>query len=252
MHPSLEAGDVLVADRGFCSYGHIARLHRRGVDLVFRMHQRQIVDFTPGRPHAVGKKQRQRGLPRSRWIRALGQTDQIVGWTKPATCPTYLSRERWAALPEEVTVREVRYRVETAGYRTREVTLVTTLLDARTFSSEALAELYLLRGLALLGLEDAAHECGTGVPPVAPGSIGPEPALEGAKQGQGGPTTQPAASPTLGLRSAMSPCRAEALAMIRRALAVPEKLAASLPVKQCEGFLKQFEPWQRLANGESR
>jgi hypothetical protein len=154
LHPCLEAGDVLVADRGFCSYGHIARLHRRGVDLVFRLHQRQIVDFTPGRPHAVGKKERQRGLPRSRWIRTLGQTDQIVGWTKPSTCPTYLSREVWAKLPEEVTVREVRYRVETAGYRTREITLVTTLLDAQTFSSEALAELYLLRWRIELNFRD--------------------------------------------------------------------------------------------------
>ena len=53
LHSGLQAGDVLVADRGFCSYGHIARLHLRGVDMLFRMHQRQIVDFTPGRAHAM-------------------------------------------------------------------------------------------------------------------------------------------------------------------------------------------------------
>ena len=154
LHRCLQAGDVLVADRGFCSYGHIARLHLRGVDGLFRVHQRQIVDFTPGRAHAVGKKGSQRGLPRSRWIRTLGQTDQIVCWTRPPTCPKYLSREQWAALPEQVTVREVSYRVETSGYRTREITLVTTLLDAHTFSSEDLAGLYLLRWRIELNLRD--------------------------------------------------------------------------------------------------
>ena len=42
-------------------------------------------------------------------------------------------------------MREVRYRVEAPGYRTQEMTLVSTLLDGGTFSSEDLAELYLLR-----------------------------------------------------------------------------------------------------------
>jgi hypothetical protein len=160
LHGRLQAGDVLVADRGFCSYGHIARLALRGVDVVFRIHQRQIVDFTPGRVHAIGKKESQRGLPRSRWVRALGQTDQIVCWTKPPRCPTYLSREQWAALPEQVTVRELSYRVETPGYRTREITLVTTLLEAQTFSSQDLAGLYLLRWRIELNFRDLKSTMG--------------------------------------------------------------------------------------------
>jgi hypothetical protein len=142
LHGRLQAGDVLVADRGFCSYGHIARLVLRSVDVVFRIHQRQIVDFTPGRPHAGGQKESQRGLPRSQWVRAWGRTDQVVGWIKPTTCPTYLSREQWTALPEKVTVRELSYRVETPGYRTRDITLVTTLVDAETFSAQDVAGLY--------------------------------------------------------------------------------------------------------------
>lgn len=154
LHGRLKAGDVLVADRGFCSYGHIVRLILQGVNVVFRIHQRQIVDFTPGRVHAVGKKERQRGLPRSRWIRTIGQTDQIVVWTKPQNCPAYLAREQWAALPTEVTVRELRYRVETPGYRTRDITLVTTLLEAETFSSQDLASLYLLRWRIELNFRD--------------------------------------------------------------------------------------------------
>jgi hypothetical protein len=48
-------------------------------------------------------------------------------------------------LPSEIAVRELRYRVETPGYRVREITLVTTLLDASTYPATDLAELYYKR-----------------------------------------------------------------------------------------------------------
>jgi hypothetical protein len=32
-------------------FPHLALLVQAGVQAVFRMHQQQIVDFTPGRPH---------------------------------------------------------------------------------------------------------------------------------------------------------------------------------------------------------
>ena len=66
VHPALQPGDVLVADRGFCSFAHLALLMARGIHAVFRMHQPQIVDFTPDRPHARrGDKAAGTGLPRS-------------------------------------------------------------------------------------------------------------------------------------------------------------------------------------------
>src|SRR5688500_8114042 len=39
LHPMLGKGDLLVGDRGFCSYVHLAMLHARGVLGLFRMHQ---------------------------------------------------------------------------------------------------------------------------------------------------------------------------------------------------------------------
>jgi len=39
-------------------------------------------------------------------------------------------------------LRELRYRVARPGYRVREITLVTTLLDAQRYPLEAIAELY--------------------------------------------------------------------------------------------------------------
>jgi hypothetical protein len=147
LHPRLEPGDVLVGDRGFCSFAHLAVLISQQFHAVFRVHQKQIVDFTPGRPHADrrGADEAAKGLPRSRWIRALGLTDQVVEWLKPERPPGWMSREAFAALPASVTVRELRYRIDVPGFRTRVITLVTTLLNESVYTPEALAKLYLKR-----------------------------------------------------------------------------------------------------------
>jgi hypothetical protein len=145
VHPSLQAGDVLVADRGLCSYAHLALLVQAGVHTVLRVGARQIVDFTPGRPFvkpSVRRTPAVKGIPRSRWLKALGVHDQLVAWLKPKTCPSWLTRETLAALPDSLVLREVQYRIGTSGFRTREITLVTTLLDAETYGVSDLAELY--------------------------------------------------------------------------------------------------------------
>ena len=56
--------------------------------------------------------------------------------------PDWLDAAAFAALPETLLVRELRYRTQVAGFRTREVTLVTTLLDADAYPATDLAELY--------------------------------------------------------------------------------------------------------------
>jgi hypothetical protein len=45
-------------------------------------------------------------------------------------------------LPESILVRELRYRIRRRRFRTREVTLTTTLLNAVTYTASELAELY--------------------------------------------------------------------------------------------------------------
>jgi len=143
IHPALRSGDVLVGDRGFCSFAHLAMLAEGGIHAVIRMHQRQIVDFTPGRPHAVpGANRAVNGLPRSRWLKQLGMQDQVVEWLKPEDHPQWMSAERYATLPESLVVRELRYKIGRPGYRTRMVTLVTTLQDAQVYPLDALAALY--------------------------------------------------------------------------------------------------------------
>jgi hypothetical protein len=146
IHPELTASDILVADRGFCSFAHLALLTTQGVHAVLRMHQRQIVDFRPRRPYALhGDKTALKGLPRSRWLRQLGVLDQVVEWFGPLDRPEWMPHDQFAALPETLIVRELRYRVGRRGFRTPWVTLVTTLLDEKVYPLEALAELYGMR-----------------------------------------------------------------------------------------------------------
>jgi hypothetical protein len=145
VHPMLAPGDVLVADRGLCSYAHLALLVQAGVHAVLRVSARQIVDFTPGRAFvkpSVRRTPAVKGVPRSRWLKGLGVHDQLVAWLKPTTCPSWLTREALAALPDSLVLREVRYDVGTPGFRTRQITLVTTLLDAQIYRMADLAELY--------------------------------------------------------------------------------------------------------------
>ncbi len=53
-----------------------------------------------------------------------------------------MSVEQFEALPNEITVRELRYDVHQNGFRVKKVTLVTTLLDDEVYSLPELAELY--------------------------------------------------------------------------------------------------------------
>jgi hypothetical protein len=148
LHPELRPGDVLVGDRGFCSSVHVALLSLRGVHGVLRMHQKHIVDCTPARPHVPvgqGNRRGHTGQPRSRWRKQLGPYDHIVDGIKPTEYPEWMRETPFAHLPESLTVRELRYRVQRPGCRVTTVTLVTTLLDAETYTVDALASLYCAR-----------------------------------------------------------------------------------------------------------
>ena len=143
LHAAMEAGDVLVYDRAGCSYTHLALLNRRGLHGILRMHQRQKVSFRAGRRRrAQLPKAQRKGAPTSQWLERLGPRDQCVRWFKPAQRPTWMSRAEYEALPESLVLRELRYRVEQPGFRTKAVTLVTTLVDSQEYPKAELAEQY--------------------------------------------------------------------------------------------------------------
>jgi hypothetical protein len=142
LHPMLKANDLLVGDRGFCSFVHLAMLQVRGVKACFRCHQKQIVQFRTRdkRPGAQRK-----GGPSSQFVRRLSKHDQIVRWKRPPAKPDWMTPDQWAAMPEWLEVRELRYSLTSNGQRTHVVTIATTLLDETLYPKGEVAELYGLR-----------------------------------------------------------------------------------------------------------
>ena len=120
----LESGEIVLGDRCFASYFMIAELLPRGVDGLFRMHQRRKFDFRGGRP--------------------LGFEDHVVTWTKPAR-PKWMDEETYAQMPNQMEIRELRFKVQRPGFRVNELVLVTTMLDAEEYTKEELADLFLQR-----------------------------------------------------------------------------------------------------------
>jgi len=148
-HQHMASGDLVVGDDSFGSYAHLALLSRRGMHGLFPAHHVRIVDFTPGRPciepRKVAKAKDAKGLPRSRWIKSLGNDDQIVEWYKPASKPKWMSSAQWRQLPATLLVREVRRTLARPGFRPLTLTIVTTLLDPKKYPAEELFALRLRR-----------------------------------------------------------------------------------------------------------
>jgi hypothetical protein len=123
---ALEKGDVLVADRGFCSFGSFASLLARGVDSLMRLPEKKI-------RIAIGSQ-----LPKS------SNFDVIVLWKCPAQRVPSMTPEQFALLPKSIPVRVIRYSIAQPGFRTQSITLISTLLDAAIPTAD-LADLYFRR-----------------------------------------------------------------------------------------------------------
>jgi hypothetical protein len=161
LHPKMSTGDIIVGDRGFCSYAHLALISQANLHGVFRVHQRQIVSFRTHRPSA--QDVRGPGHPTSRWVQRLGKGDQLVEWRKPEMRPRWMTPEQFAQLPETLLLREIRYRIREAGCRAQEITLVTTLLDAQRYPAAEVARLYGLRWQVEVDLRDLKGTLGMDV-----------------------------------------------------------------------------------------
>jgi hypothetical protein len=121
---SFEEGDIVVGDRYFGSYAHIALLLDRGVHGVYRLHQARSADFRNGT--------------------RLGRNDRRVQWTRDWR-PPWLSQEDYGSLPRALTLRMVRAHCEVPGWRTKEIVVVTTLLDPKVYPAWDITDLFLRR-----------------------------------------------------------------------------------------------------------
>ena len=127
----LRPGDVMLADRYMCAWHEIFRFQERGVEYVTRLNSNRSADFRRGK--------------------RLGKGDHIVQWRRPSIIRS-IDWQTLKSLPEFLTVRETRVQVEQPGFRTRNIVVVTTLLDAEEVTASDLAELYRARWNAELDL----------------------------------------------------------------------------------------------------
>lgn len=104
---SVREEDIVLTDRGFCSFLNFGLILERGADALSRLHAGRKLPFK-GR-----------------------QNECVVTWERPPLnkMPPHLLPEQWERLPETITVRYIRFRIEEKGFRTREVVLATTLLE---------------------------------------------------------------------------------------------------------------------------
>lgn len=133
-------GDVMLADRYFCSYFMICLLKELCVDVVSRLHQRRTADFRRGK--------------------RLGPGDHAVRWMRPPR-PAWMDEATYERMPASIEVREVEVAVPQPGFRTDVFVVVTTLLDAQEYTRKDLAELYHQRWLAELDIR--AIKCSMGM-----------------------------------------------------------------------------------------
>lgn len=133
--PTLKFGDIVLGDRGFGNFVILALLSSLGVDFIGRVAlNSRHVDFRRGR--------------------RLGPRDRCVLWHKGDHLVDWLTTSAWAALPREVSVRVLQLRVHQPGFRVREITLVTTLLDSQLYPAEEILEAYLRRWRLEMCLDD--------------------------------------------------------------------------------------------------
>jgi len=117
---AFQPGDILLADRYFCSFFMLAIMKSRGVDVCMRLHQLRQMD-----PSQVT------------W---LGENDYIDLWRRPQRA-RWMSQALYESLPEHLPIRVVTFNV-TTGDRTEPLQVATTLLDHEKYPAPDIGALY--------------------------------------------------------------------------------------------------------------
>jgi hypothetical protein len=120
----LQARDVVLGDRFYCTYADLARLAALGCDGVFRLWgaRARTMDFRQGK--------------------RLGKEDRLLVWSRSNQRPRTLSAEEFASLPATLTVRVLRFHTQVKGFRSRTIMVATTLRDPVQYPLEQIAALY--------------------------------------------------------------------------------------------------------------
>jgi hypothetical protein len=115
-----QPGEIMLADRYFCSFFMLALLKSRGVDGCMRLHQLRQVD--PAR------------------VTWLGPNEYLDTWQRPQRAK-WMSQEQYDSLPERLPIRIVTFKATTER-QTEPLNVATTLLDHKKYPAAAIGQLY--------------------------------------------------------------------------------------------------------------
>lgn len=125
----IEAGDLVMGDRAFCSYELVARTQQQGGECLMRLHQARHRKLDWRR----GKK--------------ISPIERLITWQKPIKQPATsdLSAAEWEILPDEITVRYIKFGYEDRSGDKSVMVVVTTLLDPEKHDAIEVIGLYARR-----------------------------------------------------------------------------------------------------------
>lgn len=114
-------GDIAVLDRYYCSFMIIAAMLSSGADICCRKHQLRKSDFRRGK--------------------RLGKFDHLIVWQRPQK-PRWMDEATYQSIPEEITLREIKFTISQPGFRDKSFIVITTLTDPTEYPKEEIGELY--------------------------------------------------------------------------------------------------------------
>ncbi len=124
---TFSVGDILLADKMFCTFYDIYQLQQSQVDSVITLAKRK--------PKTSKNA-----------LKVLGKDDLLVQWDKPVyTKFTRYSKQDYDKLPEKFTLRQIKVTVKNEGFRVTSFYIITTLLDAQKYTAKEIADLYYQR-----------------------------------------------------------------------------------------------------------
>ena len=129
----INAGDVILGDKYYCSYQDVHQILARGAHVVVKHFQYRT---------------------NLKLVKRLGKQDAIYRWKRPRHARQKMSAADFAALPEQILIRIIKVRVNTPGFRVDQFEIATTLLDAKQYSADAIADLFFRRWRVELYFDD--------------------------------------------------------------------------------------------------
>ena len=129
---SMAAATVMLADRGLAGFAQLAMMQAAALHGLIRLPRWLVI--------------RGRGRGAHRRIKRLGRQDLLVSWRRATLRrPTWMSKRRWLNLPQQLTLRQIAFRIVRPGHRSKWAWIITTLCDPQRYPAQELVELYAKR-----------------------------------------------------------------------------------------------------------